>query len=70
MNKTQIITVAVMAVFVAVMFAAPIALNSADSAFAAPHHHPHPCHHLGQKHCFPPCHHIHTHPPRVICPRH
>jgi hypothetical protein len=59
MNKTKMITVAVMAVFAAIMFVGPIALNS---VVALPHdghdgHDGHGCHGHHGHHCHP--HHPH-----------
>lgn len=75
MNKTQIIAISIMAVITAILFAGPIALNSfakpiVDRCIPHPHHPclP-PCHHLGQKHCFPPCRIIHFPHFHIVCPR-
>jgi hypothetical protein len=57
MNKTQKITVLVMAAFAAVMFAGPIAMNSAfaggdDDDFHHHHHHHHFFFHHHHHHFF------------------
>jgi Ni/Co efflux regulator RcnB len=58
MNKTQKITVLTMAVFAAVMFAAPVAMNFGDNlAFASEHHDHHDHHHHHHHHE----HHHHHH---------
>ncbi len=51
MNKIQKITVLTMAVFAAVMFAAPVAMNFGDNlAFAGGHHDDHHDHHHHHHH--------------------
>ncbi len=61
MNKIQKITIVTMAVFAALMFAGPIAMNlGSDSAFAA-HFHGHHHHHHGHHHGHHHHHHGHHH---------